>query len=212
MKITSSDTIEDINKEIEQVVETVPEIEFTGAIVGDDKPIADNDAKEESDTQQDKDHGGAMGRQDNSHDPIVKEVPPLTHADLLKALDMAEDIYDRAGVTMIVLSDNAKGMQDRDNVFEYTDDLHVAIRNNDYHGYNKMVFDTYLPSYAEWFDDDGFIHVLTPEGVNIYFEFVDNKKYPFFDMPDKKQYIRREVALPNPFKEYYKVMCEGGEE
>lgn len=200
MKITSSETIEDINKEISQVVETVPEIEFTGAIVGD------------TSAEDEVDHGSAIGRQGVKDEPVVEEVKPLTHEDLLKALDLAEDVYDRAGVTMILLGDNAKGMYDKDNVFEYTEDLHVAIRNNDYHGYNKMVFDTYLPSYAEWFDDDGFIHVLTVEGVNVYFEFVDNKEFPYFDMPDKKQYIRRAVAIPNPFPEYYKVMCEDKEE
>lgn len=207
MKITSSETtLEEIAAEI---AEETPEIEFTGAIIGDVKPIAEETEEEETPQPQEEHTEDTEGEHIEEVEPIAPTAR-LTHIELLKALDVAEDVYDRAGLTMILLGDSAKGMKDRGNVFEYTDDIHVAIRKNDYHGYNKMVFDSYIPKEAEVFED--FIHYVTPEGANIYFEFVDQKENAYFNMPDKQLYIGREVALPNPFETYYQVMCGDSEE
>jgi hypothetical protein len=184
--IELDDITDEINALVDELPDTVESIEVSEPIEDEDVEIEDTGEDWTTDT------------------PIT-----IGWAEQLKALDITEDIYDRAGMTMVLLGDSARGMKEHDNPFHYTSDLHVALRVNDFVGFNESVVRSYMPSGAKFKKDS--ITFTTLEGVNVTISIVDQVKYPFFSFPDKKLYVNRDVALPNPYNEYISVMVKDGD-
>jgi len=186
MNITTTDITEDISKEINEIEKELPD-----EVLNVDKPI-------------DKPTKKTKASQPVEKIDTLTETPkePITWMSQLFTMDIIEDVFDRAGLTMILLGESARGMADADNPFLYSPDkFHVALRNND-----RAHFERTLHSMADaWrekvtYEDD---HLeFERNGVKIIVEYVDQTAAPYYNFPDKRLYQLREVALPNPYPAY----------
>lgn len=205
---TNNDNIDDITKEIDAIEATIPdenidtskavEIEFTGEIVGKDEPIE----KIEEEAEVLPDQPEVVEEVETPTEPVQKDDKPIDFMTQLTAFDVIEDLFDRAGLVMILLGDSAKGMREHDNPFYYTPDIvHVALRDNDKEHF-KRVIHSMADAWRESVTYEDHYMTFTKYGVKIIVEYVDQAKYPYFNFPDRRLWNLREVALPNPYPAY----------
>lgn len=212
MNITT--TNDDIQKEIEAIEATIPdeeldtskaiEIEFTGSIHGNDEPVAKDTPK----LKVPSDKLEVTEEDQTPTEEVEDTLEPIGFMDQLAGLDVIEDIFDRAGLVMILLGDSAKGLREHDNPFFYSEDIvHVALRDNDKEHFMRIIHgmaDAWreVVTYEEGYLTFNKQSPYSKRSVKVIVEYVDQKTYPFFNFPDKRLWQLRDVALPNPYPAY----------
>lgn len=199
MNITTTNNketiIDDISKEIDAIEDTLPD-----EVLDVSEPIAETTQETEVLPEQPE----TPEQLESLTEEIPEEEQPIKHKPVtwmtqLYAVDAIEDIYDRAGLTMILLGESARGMKDNDDPFHYTEDtFHVALRLSD-----KAHFERTIHGMADaWrekpnYHDNGLD--FERNGVKVVVEYVDQVAQPYFNFPDKRLYQLRDLALPNPY-------------
>lgn len=199
MNITTTEPkeikMDDISKEIDQLEEGLPDEELDVT-----KPIGESGEKTETPAvQEEKIEEVESLAEDIQVDTEPVVIPWMTQ---LTTLDIVEDVFDRAGLTMILLGESARGMKDFDDPFHYSDDaLHVALRLNDKEHFDRTIHGMADAWREEVTYEEGYLE-FTKDGIKITVEYVDQSVLPYFNFPDKRLWNLREVALPNPYPAY----------
>ncbi len=131
----------------------------------------------------------------------VKEVKPLTHDQLMKALLFIEDILQRALCPFMVLGETAECIMAMDMPILEGNLVHLGILNNHYSISSKSTILSLLKQWQKEFYDDENIISFTYHGVPVQIDII-HKEYPFFKNPDVRFFNLTEFRVPNPFDDY----------
>lgn len=203
MNITSDKSIEDITSEIDSIEDSIPddELDVSSPLIDTtEQPVSQNSDSEEVLPEQPE----VPVEAETPTEEIPSEDRPIEigFMEQLGGIDIVEDIYDRAGITMILLGESARGLHDFENPFHYVSDrIHVALRNNDRAHFERTIHamgDAWRIPFE--YTDDYFEFKVGPITVTV--EYVDQVDKPFYNFPDNRFWQVREMALPNPYSDY----------
>lgn len=204
MKITDAkpQNIQDINSEIESLIEE------------DTEEVDDNDVEVEEDIEEEEDQEDATiidaspipdiefaGIVDGDRPKRNNSKPKVdtpTSDDLVSTLEHIDDVFDRALTPYVLLGDTGKGLFEAGDPFAFSDDLHIGIRKSHFYDYNERTLREYLVG-AEY-EEDSIYYVHN--GVTVYIDLLQDSK--FIEYPETHVFMYMNLALPNPFMEYYK--------
>lgn len=132
--------------------------------------------------------------------PVRK--PSLPHEKLRDALFYMQDILERCQMPFIVLGRVGKQIAEGDNPELSATSVELGISRKDYTESGKSTFWSLMEQYHIQAEDEDDIIALEYNGVPVYIRLIKGH-YPFFDNPNTKFYFVENIALPNPFSEYW---------
>lgn len=116
-----------------------------------------------------------------------------TAMDYLKALRKAEELLDKGVMPWILLGQTAK--QVREGSLHDIQKIEIGILRKDLGEFTENMLKTF--GGKEW-------QKFEAEGVPIEIRIIE-KKYGFFNYPDKVWYYGTQFLTPNPFDKYWKM-------
>jgi hypothetical protein len=120
------------------------------------------------------------------------------HPQLLKALEDAFDLFDRAMCPFLAVGETGKLM--KENRMLEGENLELGVRKNDLTEYARSTIKQFVPDVQFLNEELWYKFNDVPVIVKIF-----QKDYEFLKNPDHVWYLNEVYNIPNPFDKYYKA-------